>query len=317
MPRHLACAQAARPLSQGTSAGMTTNRVSDATAHGDPSTCLAAVWSLSELVQLLADVAPGCAVEVVPQIGSTNTELMRRARSASASQVLLVAERQTAGRGRLGRVWHSGSTGAPTSAGTATTATTATRATTLPALTFSVGMPFAPQDWSGLSLAVGVSVARALHPALGLKWPNDIWLNDRKLAGILIETAAIGTGRYVVVGVGINITPPDAAGLSTPPAGLQELLPHIDAPATLRRVAPAVLQALRLFEAQGLAPFHAAFGARDVLRDRPVQLSDGVCGIARGVDERGALLVHTSGGMTRVNSAEVSVRPVLAPDGNR
>ena len=156
----------------------------------------------------------------------------------------------------------------------------------------------------------------ALHPALGLKWPNDIWLNDRKLAGILIETAAIDSNRYVVVGVGINIAPRTAAGLSTPPAWLHELLPEADSPAALLRIALALLQALRQFEAQGFAPFHAAFSARDVLHGRSVQLSDGVCGSACGVDDRGALLVHTSSGMTRVNSAEVSVRPMPVADGN-
>lgn len=307
MPRHPARAQAARTLSQAAGAGMTMDRVSEAAAHGDNLTSLAVRWQLPALLRAVADVAPGCAVEVVPLIGSTNTELMRRARDASLSPVLLVAERQTAGRGRLGRIWHTGSSGEPTAAAAATR---------WPALTFSIGMPLAPQDWSGLSLAVGVSVARALHPALGLKWPNDLWLHDRKLAGILIETAAMGASRYVVVGVGINITPPDATGLSTPPAWLQELLPRIDAPAALLQVAPALLQAVRLFEAQGFAPFHAAFGERDVLRDRRVQLSDGVCGTARGVDERGALLVHASSGMQRVHSAEVSVRPVPAADGN-
>lgn len=286
---------------------MTERRVSEGNAHGDVVLSVAAGWPLHALWQTVTQVAPACAVEVVSRVGSTNTELMRRARAGSVSQVLLVAEQQTAGRGRLGREWHSDSTAAPVPAGATAT---------WPALTFSIGMPFAPQDWSGLSLAVGVSVAGALHPALGLKWPNDIWLNDRKLAGILIETAAIGNNRYVVVGVGINIAPRNAGGLSTPPAWLHELLPDADAPAALLRIAPAVLQALRQFEAQGFAPFQAAFGARDVLRDRSVQLSDGVSGRACGVDERGALLVHTSSGMTRVNSAEVSVRPMRAADAN-
>lgn len=284
---------------------MTTDRVSEAAAHGGSAASLAAPWPEAALAQALAEVAPDCVVEVVPQIDSTNTELMRRARQLGSQQVLLVAERQTAGRGRLGRVWHSGTTGAPVAAAS------------LPALTFSIGMPFAPQDWSGLSLAIGTGVAGALHPALGLKWPNDLWFDERKLAGILIETTAIGNRRHVVVGVGINIMAPDASGLSTAPACLQELLPQIDAPSALLRVAPALFHALRLFEAQGFAPFHAAFDGRDVLRDRAVQLSDGTSGMACGVDERGALLVRTSDGMVRVNSAEVSVRPVPAPDGPR
>ena len=307
MPRQLAGAEAARALNQDTGVGMTKGRVSEGKSHVHVVSPVATGWPLPVLSRAVAQVAPGCALEVVRQLGSTNTELMRRARDGSLAQVLLVAERQTAGRGRLGRVWHSDSTAEPALAGASTTWS---------ALTFSIGMPFAPQDWSGLSLAVGVSVVAALHPALGLKWPNDIWLDDRKLAGILIETAAIGSNRYLVVGVGINITPRDAAGLATAPAWLQELLPDADAPAALLRIAPALLQALRQFEAQGFAPFHAAFGVRDVLRERRVQLSGGACGRACGVDERGALLVHTSSGMTRVTSAEVSVRPMLATDGN-
>lgn len=243
---------------------------------------------------------------MLPEIDSTNTELMRRARAGACAPVLLVAEHQTAGRGRLGRSWHSGPVQQQTLAAVAGT---------VPALTFSLGMPMAPPDWSGLSLAVGVSVARALHPALGLKWPNDIWLQQRKLAGILIETAAVGDVRYVVVGVGINIVPRDAAGLSTPPACLQELLPELDAAAALARVALPLVQALRLFEAQGFAAFQAAFGQRDVLRDRPVLLSDGTEGTAGGVDERGALLVHTCAGMKLVNSAEVSVRHASSSPG--
>jgi BirA family biotin operon repressor/biotin-[acetyl-CoA-carboxylase] ligase len=261
----------------------------------------AIAWPLQDLERSLQAALPGCGVEVLPEVDSTNTELMRRARAGATAPVLLVAERQTAGRGRLGRHWFSG----PVADGLAPAA-----AAPLPALTFSLGMTMAPQDWSGLSLAVGVSIARALHPALGLKWPNDIWLQQRKLAGILIETVAVGERRYVVVGVGINITPRDAAGLSTAPACLQELLPALDAPEALACVAQPLAQALRLFEAQGFAAFQAAFRQRDVLRERPVLLSDGTEGTASGVDERGALLVHTCAGMKLVNSAEVSVRPV-------
>jgi BirA family biotin operon repressor/biotin-[acetyl-CoA-carboxylase] ligase len=164
-------------------------------------------------------------------------------------------------------------------------------------------------DWSGLSLAVGVSVARSLHPSLQLKWPNDVWFEGRKLAGILIETVNIGSTRYAVIGVGLNIGPRDAAGLSTPPACLQELLPGIDAPQALLRIAAPLVQAVQGFEAQGLAPFLKAFAARDALAGRAVTLSDGTQGLAQGVDGSGALLVHTDAGLKKVNSAEVSVRP--------
>jgi len=94
-----------------------------------------------------------------------------------------------------------------------------------------LGLPLAPPDWSGLSLAVGLAVARACIPALRLKWPNDLWLQGRKLGGILIETASVGDVRYAVVGVGINCRCRDGARACAPcPAALREVLPGMHAP---------------------------------------------------------------------------------------
>ena len=254
-------------------------------------------WPLDALTREGALLFPGFRAEAVASIDSTNTELMRRARTGGLAPTLLVAETQTAGRGRLGRPWVSGpDAGAPAHAG-------------LQALTFSLGLCLAPQDWSGLSLAVGVCVARALHPALQLKWPNDVWLDGRKLGGILIETAQVAGQRCAVIGIGINLQPPAAAGLSVPPASLQELLPDCDAATTLQRIVPALLAALRTFEARGLAPFLEDFHARDLLRGRSVVLSDGSTGTAQGIDAGGGLLVHTPAGMTTITSSEVSARP--------
>jgi BirA family biotin operon repressor/biotin-[acetyl-CoA-carboxylase] ligase len=241
----------------------------------------------------VAPVRPGFTVEILPEIDSSNTELMRRARAGRREPVLLVAERQTAGRGRLGRSWQS----APGDS-----------------LTFSLGWPLAPADWSGLSLAVGVSLAESLHPAVRLKWPNDLWVQDRKLGGILIETASFGEeggARQAVIGVGINIAPRAADGLSTAPAAVRELLPQADAASVLQQVAPALVRDVLAFEQAGFAPFHARFDARDALRDREVTLSDGTAGTAHGVGEDGSLLVHTAAGLRAVGSSEVSVRPAL------
>ena len=244
-------------------------------------------WPAEAIWEAVAPTLPGFTVEVLPEVDSTNTELMRRARAGQGEPVLLVAERQTAGRGRLGREWQSD----------------------LQSLTFSLGLPLHMADWSGLSLAVGVSVASSLHSDLQLKWPNDVWLNDRKLAGILIETATFDAIRHAVIGVGVNIGPREAGGLATAPAWLQELLPGIDAAQTLLRLAAPLVQAVRQFEARGLVPFLGPFHARDALAGRDVTLSDGTVGQARGVDGSGALLVHTSAGLRKINSAEVSVRP--------
>lgn len=273
-------------------------------------------WPAEALRQAIAAQLPGFGVEVLPRVDSTNTELMRRARAGHLAPTLLVAEQQTAGRGRLGRSWHSGAACAATGAP--------------PALTFSLALQLAPQDWSGLSLAVGVCVAEALQPqlppqgsatpAILLKWPNDLWLQgDRKLGGILVETAAFGAresrsdaGRSVIVGVGINLLPLPAQGLSTPPASLSEVAPALDAPTALARIAPPLVQALQGFAAYGFAPFAARFAQRDCLRGRDVLLSDGTEGTAHGVADDGALHVMTATGLRRVASAEISVRPRAA-----
>ena len=180
-------------------------------------------------------------------------------------------------------------------------------------LTFSLGLPLAPASWSGLSLAVGASLAESLHPAVRLKWPNDLWLDDRKLGGILIETASFGEGgagrRQAVIGIGLNIAPRPADGLSTPPAAVRELLPEADAAQILERIVPSLVRDVLGFEQAGFAPFQARFDARDALRDRAVTLSDGTTGTAHGVGEDGSLLVHTAAGLHAVGSSEVSVRP--------
>ena len=272
-------------------------------------------WPAEAVWEAVAPLLPGFTVEVLPSIDSTNTELMRRARAGQTEPTLLVAEQQTAGRGRLGRVWQS-DVGA--------------------SLMLSLGLPMAPRDWSGLSLAVGVSVAESLQPTLpplepgqppriGLKWPNDLWLSgDRKLGGILVETASFvapqaaqpatthGTAaRYVVVGIGINVLPRSGEGMSMPPGCLQDVEPGLDAPTALLRIVPPLVAMLQGFEACGFAPVQPRFATRDVLQGRPVTLSDGQTGTAHGVGEDGALLVHTAQGMQAVTSAEISVRPAV------
>jgi BirA family biotin operon repressor/biotin-[acetyl-CoA-carboxylase] ligase len=258
-------------------------------------------WKAEAIWEAVSPSMPTFSVEILPEIDSTNTELMRRARTGQLEPVLLVAQRQSAGRGRLGRTWSSGSGAAQTDDDP------------VPSLTFSLGLPLVPLDWSGLSLAVGLSVVESLHPDLQLKWPNDVWLQDRKLAGILIETASVGEVRYAVIGVGINILPrSDGQGLRTLPAALCEVLTDVDAPTALALVAAPLVQAVRRFASEGFAPLRAAFHARDLLYGRELVCSDGVTGMARGVDASGALLVHTDHGLKKITSAEVSVRPVPA-----
>ncbi len=280
-------------------------------------------WGAENLWLQLVPLLPGLSIEVLPQVASSNTLLLDRARGGDAQPCLLVAEEQTAGRGRLGREWHS-------RAGAS--------------LTFSLALALAPADWSGLSLAVGLALAEALDPLpggpglaasaaprIGLKWPNDLWLLDgplgsgagRKLGGILIETvsagaavgadrhAAVGAPRLAVVGVGLNLLPQPDEGYSQGCACLQELDARVTAPQVLARVAAPLLRALLRFQAEGFAPLVAAYARRDVLRGSAVSttqpgLPDGV---ADGVDAQGALRVRRDG-LHRVVSGEVSVRPM-------
>ena len=282
-------------------------------------------WPAEAVWQAVAPSLQGFTVEVLPSIDSSNSELMRRFRGSPSGSggspgidprpepTLLVAETQTAGRGRLGRNWHSRRGDS---------------------LTFSLGLPLSPADWSGLSLVVGISLAESLDTGngqpgrIGLKWPNDLWLTgpegERKLAGILVETAALEGLRYVVIGVGINICPVDlpAAAPTThqaaapmPPGYLQDVLPGVDAAAALLRVVPQLVQDVQAFERFGFAPFQARFARRDVLAGRAVRLSDGTEGTAHGAGENGALLVHTPAGMKEITSSEVSVRPVTGSTG--
>ena len=254
----------------------------------------ATIWPAERIWEAVVPKLENFTVEILPEIDSTNSELMRRARAGQLDPILLVAERQTAGRGRLGRTWDSD--GADMEGVTA--------------LTFSLGLALLPQSWSGLSLAVGVSVAQSLHPSLRLKWPNDIWLNDRKLGGILIETAAVNDCRYAVIGIGINIAPREAAGLSTPPAWLREVQPGMDAGMALLRIAMPLVRAIQTFAQTGFAPFQADFHALDLLAGRTVTLSDASSGQALGVDAAGGLRVKSATGAVQIiTSAEVSVRP--------
>jgi BirA family biotin operon repressor/biotin-[acetyl-CoA-carboxylase] ligase len=285
-------------------------------------------WPAEAIWEQIAPILPNFTVEVLPEIDSTNTELMRRAKAGQYEPVLLVAEKQTAGRGRLGREWHELSA----------------RTESLPALTFSLGLPLSPLDWSGLSLAVGISIAQSLHPKIGLKWPNDLWVSDdnkgdqsepgeksdHKLAGILIETCAIQNSishnqRYVVIGVGINITEPSSPQtatqplLRTPAAWLQGLLPTSSAPDALQRIAPSLVQTILTFVDHGFAPFQARFNQLDVLKNRHVNVENSqVCaaaqmkitGIAQGVNSKGELLLQTALGLQTISSSEVSIKPI-------
>lgn len=245
-------------------------------------------WPAEAIWQTVVPQWPGFSIEILPKIDSTNSELMRRARQGSQDPILLLAERQSAGRGRQGRAW----VGQPGHA-----------------LTFSIGLPYHPSNWSGLSLAVGLSLAESLGEDIQLKWPNDLWCHQRKLGGILIEAASQGDQSYAVIGIGLNIQLPASQGLRTPPAALSEFWQGVSAPLALERVVKPLFGALRSFETSGFSPLQKRFTARDALYGLDVTTSDGLFGLCAGVDDQGALQIDTPDGRIKVSSAEVSVRP--------
>lgn len=251
-------------------------------------------WPAENIWEAVVPHLPGFSVEILPEIDSTNTELMRRARNGQHDPILLVAERQSAGRGRQGRAW-LGETG--------------------DALTFSIGLPYQPSNWSGLSLAVGLSLAESLGSDVQLKWPNDLWRQQRKLGGILIEAASQGAQSYVVVGVGLNVRKPSANDLRTPATGIEEFWEGATAPLVLQRVAAPLIQMLLDFTSHGFAPLQQRFSQRDAILGQVIGTSDGLQGICQGVDADGVLQIDTAHGRVKINSAEVSVKPVNSIQG--
>lgn len=262
----------------------------------------------AELARDGADPTREWEIALVEETGSTNADLTAACRQAPWSDAARVrlAYRQTAGRGRQGRPWQ-GQAG----------------------LTFSVALPLAlaPARLSGLSLAVGLALAEAIADCdaraaarVRLKWPNDLQVDGRKLAGILIEAVPAGPQRmWAVIGIGLNLWR-DAemeAALGRELAGVSECLPDFDPRRDPTRLLAAILNRLaamrEAFLADGFAPLAARWSARDAYRDEPVRLlHEGrvlVEGIARGVDGDGQLLLETDAGLERIASGELSLRP--------
>lgn len=247
-------------------------------------------WPVARLRAQLRLIVPEIQVQILAEVGSTNSALKNRARDGQTEPVLLVAERQTAGRGQRGRNWQAGAPG--------------------DVLTFSLGLSLACEDLSGLSLAVGVAVAESLHPDIRIKWPNDLWWQQGKLAGILIETAAVRKkpGMHVIVGIGLNIrqTRQNQARFRNRTSHLQALLPAVDAPMALFCLAAPLVQAMLDFERHGLAFFAARFAQRDLLLGRCIRLQDGRQGQVRGINAQGALQLETRQGMQTIYSGSIA-----------
>jgi len=248
-------------------------------------------------------------LEVAWELQSTNSTLFARTDVPPEHCDVLLAEVQSAGRGRRGRTWLASPGGA---------------------LCLSLGWSLGqmPRDMGALGLVVGVCALRALRahvPAgvqaatpLQLKWPNDLICENRKLGGILIDMRAEAGGpAYVVIGIGINAaldatarTQINAAG--TEPCDLQSLeVPTLQRNAVAASLIECLARGLTVFEHEGLRPFREEWQSADALLGRAVNVTtvqETTRGVARGIDLDGALLVETPHGLVRFVSGEVSVR---------
>ncbi len=251
----------------------------------------------------LGTVANRLDVDLVENVASTNSELMQRAAMGAPSGTCLVAEIQTAGRGRRGRVWQS-AFGA--------------------SLTFSLLWRFerGAAQLGGLSLVVGLSVLRALHELgigaddVALKWPNDIVAGPRKLAGILIETQGDVLGpTAVVIGIGINVNLPGQlkAAIDQPVTDLRSLAGKvISRNQLLAEVLRELVVMLDQFQAKGFPPFRKEWTAFHALHGKPVRVLSGDGGVidavVRDVADDGSLIVTRDGRDVILASGEVSLR---------
>ncbi len=245
---------------------------------------------------IAARCAPGVAIEVVAETGSTNADLLARC-AGLAGPTLLIAEHQFAGRGRSGRSWLS----APGAS-----------------LTFSLAWPFAQPvaALAGLPLAVGLAVAEALGRlgvTVQLKWPNDLLKDGAKLGGILIETQAATPGVWAVIGIGLNLDLPDAIehaiGQNVANA---PWLARMDRDTLMATLTDALASMLRQFSQHGFAPLCARWNALHAYQSMAVAILDRGAtlheGLAAGVDDSGQLLLDTPDGRISVISGDVSLR---------
>jgi BirA family biotin operon repressor/biotin-[acetyl-CoA-carboxylase] ligase len=259
-------------------------------------------WLDADLILAGLETARGdLRIEILEHASSSNALLLQRAALGEPSGTVLAVEWQNAGRGRLGKTWHSGLG---------------------EALTFSLLWRFESglAALSGLSLVVGIAMMRALDELgvtdAGLKWPNDVLLNDGKLAGILLEAQGDMLGpSAVVIGIGLNLSVPEVLRERIDQAVSD--LASLDMPSPERNHILAVLlkhlaTVLREFAGRGFAPMRTEWESRHVFQQRPVRmlLPDGsqISGIALGVTDDGALRLATAQGERIFNAGEVSLR---------
>lgn len=253
------------------------------------------------LAQEMIGLDPALTLHLHEEVDSTSAWLMEHAGSGPIHGHVCLAEVQSAGRGRRGREW---------------------QATPFSNLTLSMAWSFpdGPASISGLSLAAGVAVLRALSglglTGLGLKWPNDILHESHKVAGLLLDVRGESDGpTLVVLGLGLNVAmnPLQVAKIDQP---WTDLVSITDSPLSRNRLAVAVIRELHkmfvAFGQTGLEGFRQEWLQGHVFHDQPVRLvnqEQEIHGRVTGIDDTGALqLVTPSGEELTVHSGEVSLR---------
>lgn len=271
-----------------------------------------ASFDLTRVRSLLGAQANRFDVDHIAQCDSTNLRLLERALHGSGAGTVLVADAQSAGRGRRGRRWVS----APGAS-----------------LSFSLLWRFAStQRLEGLSLAVGLAIVRGLETlgakgldakglnakglnakGLALKWPNDIWLTGRKLGGVLVEVAHSPGEVAAVIGIGLNLRSLEEwkQEIDQPFAALDEAGVTADRETCVAAILSALLPVLEQFGRAGFAPFMSAWMQHHAMLGAPVRVLqhtqeiEGICG---AVDALGRLEVSTAQGLMHIFAGEVSLR---------
>lgn len=262
---------------------------------------LASPLSLLDSVEISDACADyGWTAEVFPSIDSTNAQALRQLAAGRSEPLLVLAERQEAGRGRRGRAWVS-----PFAEN----------------LYYSLGLRIESGSSSldGLSLTVGVAVLRALRESgcavAGLKWPNDVLVAGRKIAGVLLELSGDPAGIcQVVVGIGINVNmlPGASVVIDQPWTSLREQSGAlVDRTALVLCLNRWLVHYLALHAAQGFAGVRAEWEVEHLWQGLAVTLSAGpqqVEGIVLGVDKQGALRLEVAGEERQFSGGELSLR---------
>lgn len=237
------------------------------------------------------------AVDVLPVVDSTNRWVSEK---KQAHPRACFAERQTAGRGRRGKAWHSPAGGN---------------------LYCSASWEYAqtPEPLPALAPAIAVGLVQVLNQFVDgaeIKWPNDLWVDGKKLGGILIEhSGEFGGGSRLIIGIGLNVRLGNLGDIDQPATDIQHhLKPDIALPARnllAAKMLDSIADVATQFGDGRWEELRQLWGQFDLLKDRPVTVSGGerLQGIACGMDSLGRLRIDTGSGIRAVSAGDISIRP--------